>query len=48
MMSGSTKMMMVDESGKQLDIEKILRERERNAKADNAKNNNLLELDLLK
>lgn len=48
MMSGSTKMIMVDESGKQLDIEKILREQEKNAKANNAKNNNLLELDLLK
>lgn len=48
MMSGSTKMIMVDESGKQLDIEKILRDKDRAAKENNAKDNNLLELDLLK
>lgn len=48
MMSGNTKIMMVDENGKQLDIEEMLRDQERNAKANNAKNNNLLELDLLK
>jgi len=48
MMSGNTKVMMMDENGKPLDIEKMLRDRERDAKANNAKNNNLLELDLLK
>ncbi|MFL9832478.1 GLPGLI family protein [Chryseobacterium terrae] len=48
MLSGNTKIMMIDENGKSLDIEKVLRDQERNAKADNAKNNNLLELDLLK
>lgn len=48
MMSGNTKVMMMDENGKPLDIEKMLRDRERDAKANNAKNNNLLEIDLLK
>lgn len=48
MMSGNTKVMMMDENGKPLNIEKMLRDRERDAKANNAKNNNLLELDLLK
>ncbi len=48
MLSGNTKVMMIDENGKPLDIEKMLRDRERDAKANNARNNNLLELDLLK
>ncbi|MDY0930475.1 GLPGLI family protein [Chryseobacterium sp. CFBP8996] len=48
MLSGNTKVMMIDENGKPLDIEKMLREQERDAKANNARNNNLLELDLLK
>jgi len=48
MLSGNTKITMIDENGKPLDIEKMLREQERDAKANNAKNNNLLELDLLK
>lgn len=48
MLSGNTKIMMIDENGKPLDIEKMLREQERDAKANNARNNNFLELDLLK
>ncbi|MGO4709937.1 GLPGLI family protein [Chryseobacterium sp. 2TAF14] len=48
MLSGNTKIIMSDENGKPLDIEKMLRDQERNVKANNAKNNNLLELDLLK
>lgn len=48
MLSGNTKIAMIDENGKPLDIEKMLREQERDAKANNARNNNLLELDLLK
>ena len=48
MMSGNAKITMIDESGKPLDMEKILREREKNAKEENAKNNNILELYLLK
>ena len=48
MMSGNTKIKMIDENGKALDIEKMMRDQERDAKANNAKNNNLLELDLLK
>ncbi|MCA6066534.1 GLPGLI family protein [Chryseobacterium sp. RG1] len=48
MMSGNTKITMIDESGKPLDMEKILRDREKNAKEENAKNNNVLELYLLK
>lgn len=48
MLSGNTKIAMIDENGKPLDIEKMLLEQERDAKANNARNNNLLELDLLK
>ncbi|SIQ70991.1 GLPGLI family protein, partial [Chryseobacterium sp. RU37D] len=48
MMAGGTKIMMTDENGKQLDIEQHLRNQERNVNEENAKNNNLLELDLLK
>ncbi|MCD1117108.1 GLPGLI family protein [Chryseobacterium turcicum] len=48
MLSGNTKIAMIDENGKPLDIEKILRDKERDAKANNARNNNFLELDLLK
>lgn len=47
MASGSQKIMLVNESGKPLDISEVIREREKNAKAENAKNNNILELDLL-
>ncbi|WEK70950.1 MAG: GLPGLI family protein [Candidatus Chryseobacterium colombiense] len=48
MMSGNTKVTIVDESGKPLDPEKMFREREKKAKEENAKNNNVLELYLLK
>jgi len=48
MMSGNTKVNIVDESGKPLDPEKLFREREKKAKEENAKNNNVLELYLLK
>jgi len=47
-MAGGRKVMMTDENGKQLDIEAVLRDRERKVKEENAKDNNLLELDLLK
>lgn len=48
MMSGNAKVNIVDESGKPVDPEKIFREREKKAKEENAKNNNVLELYLLK
>lgn len=48
MMAGNTKVTMIDESGKPVDIEKMLRDRDKKAKEDNAKNNNILELYLLK
>lgn len=48
MMSGNAKVNIVDESGKPLDPEKLFREREKKAKEENAKNNNVLELYLLK
>lgn len=48
MLSGNTKIAMIDENGKPLDIEKMLRDKERDTKANNARNNNFLELDLLK
>jgi hypothetical protein len=48
MLSSGTKIMMTDEKGNKLDVEDMIRERERKVKEDNAKDNNLLELDLLK
>ncbi|WBV61077.1 GLPGLI family protein [Chryseobacterium camelliae] len=48
MMSGNAKVNIIDESGKPLDPEKLFREREKKAKEENAKNNNVLELYLLK
>ncbi|MBD3903879.1 GLPGLI family protein [Chryseobacterium sp. Ch-15] len=48
MLSGNTKIAMIDENGKPLDIEKMLRDKERDSKVNNARNNNFLELDLLK
>ena len=48
MLYGNTKIMMIDENGKPLVIEKMLREQERDTKVNNARNNNFLELDLLK
>ncbi|WP_185146628.1 GLPGLI family protein [Chryseobacterium sp.] len=47
-MTSGRKVTMTDETGKVLDIEKVLRDRDRNQKAENQKNNNILELDLLK
>lgn len=40
--------MMISENGNPLDIEEMLIEQERDVKANNARDNNLLELDLLK
>ncbi|MCQ4141380.1 GLPGLI family protein [Chryseobacterium sp. EO14] len=48
MLASGTKIMMTDEKGNKLDVEDMIRERERKVKEDNAKDNNLLELDLLK
>ncbi|MFC3157867.1 GLPGLI family protein [Chryseobacterium arachidis] len=48
MFASGRKLMMVDESGKPLEQQTILRMREKEGKEQNAKNNNLLELDLLK
>ncbi|HCR77681.1 MAG TPA: GLPGLI family protein, partial [Chryseobacterium sp.] len=48
MLSSGTKIMMTDEKGNKLDVEDMIRQRERKVKEDNAKDNNLLELDLLK
>lgn len=46
--SSNQKITMIDENGKPLDIEKIIRDKERAAKENNARDNNVLELDLLK
>ncbi|SEW10737.1 GLPGLI family protein [Chryseobacterium wanjuense] len=48
LMASGRKVMMTDENGKQMDVEEMLRNQERKVKEENAKNNNLLELDLLK
>lgn len=48
MLASGTKIMMTDEKGNKLDINDMIRERERKVKEDNAKDNNFLELDLLK
>ncbi|WP_277110926.1 GLPGLI family protein [Chryseobacterium taklimakanense] len=48
MLSSGAEVIMTDEKGNTIDIEKIMREQERNAKEQNKKNNNLLELDLIK
>ncbi len=48
MLASGTKIMMTDEKGNKLDINEMIRQRERKVKEDNAKDNNLLELDLLK
>lgn len=39
---------MVDEKGNELDMNEMMRKREKDAEKNNAKNNNLLELDILK
>lgn len=48
MLASGTKIMMTDEKGNKLDINDMIRQRERKVKEDNAKDNNLIELDLLK
>lgn len=48
LMASGRKVMMTDENGKQMDVEEMLRNQERKVKEENVKNNNLLELDLLK
>lgn len=47
MIAGGRKVMLTDEKGNQLDINEVIREQEKEAKEKNAKNNNVLELDLL-
>jgi GLPGLI family protein len=46
--SSNQKINIIDESGKPLDIEKLIKDKERAAKENNARDNNILELDLLK
>ncbi|MCW3167160.1 GLPGLI family protein [Chryseobacterium sp. 09-1422] len=46
--SSNQKINIIDESGKPLDIEKLIKDKERAAKENNARDNNVLELDLLK
>ena len=48
MLASGMKVIMTDENGKQLDIEEHLRQQDRSQKEENKKNNNILELDLLK
>jgi GLPGLI family protein len=48
MIAGGTKVIMTDENGKEIDINESMRQQEKNAKEDNARNNNVIELDLLK
>lgn len=48
MLASGGKVIMTDEKGNQIDIEENLRQQERQAKEQNKKNNNLLELDLIK
>jgi GLPGLI family protein len=47
-LSSGEKVVMTDEKGNKLDIEEMIRKRERKVKEDNAKDNNILEIDLLK
>lgn len=46
--SSNQKINIIDESGEPLDIEKLIKDKEKAAKQNNAKDNNVLELDLLK
>lgn len=48
MLASGTKVMMLDEGGKPIEPEMMMKMREKEGKEENAKNNNLLELDLLK
>ena len=45
--SSNQKINIIDETGKPLDIEKLIKDKERAAKENNARDNNVLELDLL-
>lgn len=47
MVSSNQKMRIIDLSGKPLDIEKLIKDKERTAKENNARDNNVLELELL-
>lgn len=48
MVSSNRKIIMMDENGKKIDAEQAIRDQEKRAKAENAKNNNIIEIDLLK
>ncbi|MBQ0152777.1 MAG: hypothetical protein KBS61_07790 [Chryseobacterium sp.] len=48
LLSQGGKVRFLDENGKELDASKMMRDKERAAKEKNKKDNNLLELDLLK
>nr|WP_314490621.1 GLPGLI family protein [uncultured Chryseobacterium sp.] len=45
--SSNQKIRIIDETGKPLDIEKLIKDKERAAKENNARDNNVLELELL-
>jgi GLPGLI family protein len=45
--SSNQKMRIIDVTGKPLDIEKLIKDKERESKENNARDNNVLELDLL-
>lgn len=45
--SSNEKIRIIDETGKPLDIEKLIKDKERAAKENNARDNNVLELELL-
>lgn len=45
--SSNQKIRLIDETGKPLDIEKLIKDKERAAKENNARDNNVLELELL-
>jgi len=46
--SGNQKIRLIDETGKPLDVEQLIKDKERAAKENNARDNNVLELELLK
>jgi GLPGLI family protein len=48
MVSSNQKMRIIDVTGKPLDIEKLIKDKERSAKENNAKDNNVLDLEFLK
>lgn len=45
--SSNQKIRIIDETGKPLDVEKLIKDKERTAKENNARDNNVLELELL-